>query len=145
MQVSEGKSRVVRADGWPTSFYVAAGFVTVIAASFAATVFPPSATADRLLMLAVIIAGFSAIVRDTLAALVTAGLAWAFYLGFLVDRYGELHWHGGIDVLRAAVLLAAALIGSSLGRTLVRRGDDGATQRSGDHPNGADREVKGHG
>jgi hypothetical protein len=143
MQVSGGNGRDPIAPSWPTSFCVAAGYVTVIVACFAATIFPPSAGTERLLMLAVVIAGFSAIVRDTTAAVVTAGLALLFYLGFLVDRYGELRWHGGVDVERAAVLLAAALIGISVGRALVR--GDRATRKSGDHPNGADREVKGHG
>lgn len=102
--------------GWPTPFGIAAGFVTVIAGSLVATVFPEPATTQRLLVLALVIAGFSAIVRDSTAAIVTAGMAWPFYLGFLVDRYGELHWHSSVDLLRLGALRGAAVAGTAVGR-----------------------------
>src|SRR5512144_2976332 len=118
-----GRVRVVAgANGGRTSrldigFGVAAGWVTVVVGCFVASwLYPPGAGADRLLVLAVFIGAFAAVVRDALAALVTAGLAWPFYLGFLVDRYGELRWHGGVDLLRLAVLVVASLIGAALGR-----------------------------
>lgn len=105
-----------RTSRFDIGFGVAAGLATVVVGCFVATwLYPPGADADRLLVLAVVIAGFAAVAGDALAAVVTAGLAWPFYLGFLVDRYGELHWHGPIDLLRLAVLAMASLIGTAVG------------------------------
>lgn len=116
MRVLLGGANAGRTARFDTGFGVAAGFVTVVVGCFVATwLYPPGADADRLLVLAIVITGFAAVVRDALAALVTAGLAWPFYLGFLVDRYGELHWHGRVDLLRLAVLTVASLIGAALG------------------------------
>lgn len=106
----------VRAAPPANEFGVAAGFVTVVVGCLAATcLYAPGADTGRLLVLTVVIAGFAAMIQDALAALVTAGLAWPFYLGFLVDRYGELRWHGSVDLLRLAALVAASLLGTALG------------------------------
>lgn len=110
-------------------FGVAAGLVTVVVGCFVASwLYPPGVDADRLFVLAVFIAGFAAVAGNALAALVTAGLAWPFYLGFLVDRYGELHWHGWVDLVRLAVLAVAALLGTAVGDRV--RKDRAARARS---------------
>jgi len=89
-------------------------------------VFPPHATTSRLIMLALVVGGLAAVVRNGTAAVVTAGLAFPFYLGFLLDREGELHWHGEADVLRLTVLVAASLVGTAVGRSLARGRSGGA-------------------
>jgi hypothetical protein len=95
---------------------VGIGFATVVAACLlVALVLPPHATTSRLVILSVVVAGFSAIVQYLLAALVTAALGWPFYIGFLVEQHGELMWHGPVDVVRLAVLLGAALVGTVVG------------------------------
>ncbi|MGH3391196.1 MAG: hypothetical protein ACRDOO_20190 [Actinomadura sp.] len=73
----------------------------------------PSAATPRLVELSLVTAGFSALLRNPAAALLTAGMTWSVYLGFLVEHAGELRWHGGVDLLRLGALLAAALIGSA--------------------------------
>lgn len=44
-----------------------------------------------------------------LAGLVAGGLAWADLNGFLVDRGGDLRWHGRADAYRLLLLVAVGL------------------------------------
>lgn len=44
------------------------------------------------------------------AALAAPALAWLFLNGFLVNRNGELRWHGAADTARLALLTGAAFI-----------------------------------
>lgn len=107
-----------------TELAVAAGFVTVVFGCLVITLaMPPPATTGRLILLCAVLVGFAAVVGNLTAAVATAGVALPFYLGFLVDRRGELHWHGQVDLVRAAVLLVAAVAGTALGVALpaVRR------------------------
>ena len=50
-----------------------------------------------------------------------AGIAWLFYTGFLVDRHGELAWHGGVDAWRLAALGAGAVGGLLAGQLAAAR------------------------
>jgi hypothetical protein len=107
--------------GFPTEASIVAGAATVVGGCLAITwVFPPHATTSRLIMLALVVAGLAAVIRNGTAAVVTAGLAFPLYLGFLLDREGELHWHGEADALRLTVLVAASLVGTTVGRSLAR-------------------------
>jgi len=94
---------------------IAAGFVVVVAGSFLAALFPPSLPGQRSAALAVVVAAFAAVAGDVLVALATAGMAWLFCNGFLVDRLGELHWHGRDDAVRLAAFGAAGLVGGAAG------------------------------
>jgi K+-sensing histidine kinase KdpD len=54
---------------------------------------------------------FGALFGGRLAVACAAGLAWLVVNGFLVDRFGELSWHGPADVYRAVMLAVAGLLG----------------------------------
>jgi hypothetical protein len=98
----------------PLGFALAAGFATsVVGCLLASLAAPPRETAARLVAVALIVTGFAAAIRNLPAAVLTAGMAWSIYLGFLVGRAGELHWHGGVDALRLGTLIVAALAGSA--------------------------------
>jgi hypothetical protein len=105
----------------PTELGIAAGFATVATACLIITwLLPPPATTARFIVLCAVLVSFGAIVRNLAAALATAGMALPFYLGFLLDRLGELHWHGQVDLARLAALLAAAAAGTVAGRLITR-------------------------
>jgi hypothetical protein len=94
---------------------VGIGFATVVLGCLlVALVLPPHATTGRLVILSLVVAGFAAVVRNLSAALLTGALSWPFYLGFLLDQHGELTWHGPVDLVRLAVLVGAALLGTVL-------------------------------
>lgn len=102
-------------DCAPTRLLIGAGAAGLVVVAFLATAVPPERSGWRLAVLAVGVGAFALVTRDAVAALATACLAWPTLLGFLVDRYGELHWHGSVDLVRAGVLLGAALGGTALG------------------------------
>ncbi|MGN9907667.1 hypothetical protein ACTMTJ_08955 [Phytohabitans sp. LJ34] len=66
----------------------------VVAAMAAATLFPDSDATGRLLAIVLAVGGYAALVADTWAALVTAGLGCLLFDGFLVNRFGDLTWDG---------------------------------------------------
>jgi len=49
------------------------------------------------------------------AAVGVALVAWLFDNGFVIGRHAHLGWHGGADVRRLIILLAAGAVGSMLG------------------------------
>jgi len=53
--------------------------------------------------------------RRTAAAI--ALLTWALADGFVENRYGELSWHGGRDLVLVTALACTALVVSSIHRT----------------------------
>jgi hypothetical protein len=103
-----------RLDTCPFGIALAAGFViTLVGSLLTSLTSAPDEATPRLVEMSFIIAGFSAALRNPGAALLTAGMTWMVYLGFLVEHAGELRWHGGVDLLRLSTLLAGALIGSA--------------------------------
>jgi hypothetical protein len=119
MVYPKGESTEARPGHCPLGFALAVGFATCVCGCLIASLAaPPQQTAARLAVLALIIGGFAAVVRNLPGSLLTAVIAWSMYLGFLVDQAGELRWHGGTDLLRLGVLVAAAVAGS--GRWPVR-------------------------
>jgi hypothetical protein len=94
---------------------VAAGFVVVVVGSFLAALFPPSLPGQRTAVLVVIVAAFTTVAGNVPVGLATAGMAWLFCNGFLVDRLGELRWHGRDDAVRLAAFAAAGLVGGTAG------------------------------
>jgi hypothetical protein len=59
------------------------------------------------------------------------GIAWFYYSGFLVNRHGELLWHGTVDGWRLATIAVGGFCGSLLSRVLrfavSTYGSDGRT------------------
>src|SRR5262245_10787717 len=98
----------------PFGIALAAGFMTAVTGCLLASLMSaPDEPTPRLVELSMITAGSSAVLRNPAAALLTAGITWLVYLGFLVEHAGELRWHGGVDLLRLGALITAALIGSA--------------------------------
>jgi hypothetical protein len=110
----EGKPAGRRPGACPLGFALAAGFTTsMVACLLASLAAPPHHATARLVVLALVIAGFAASVRSLPGAVLSAGMAWSMYLGFLVDQTGELRWHGVVDLVRLGVLVVVALAGSA--------------------------------
>ncbi|GAB3144525.1 hypothetical protein GCM10027290_23060 [Micromonospora sonneratiae] len=96
----------------PIGISLAGGCTTiVVAAIVAATVFPADAVPGRLLVVAVAVGGYAAVVPDVRATIGVAGFAILLFTGFLANRYGELTMRDG-DVWWYALLIGfAAFLG----------------------------------
>lgn len=100
-----------------TPFGIAVGIgaaVMIAAAACAALVFPPSDVWARLVVVSIVAGGFAATVADVWAGLVTAGLGFLLFTGFLVNSFGELTWDGTTSVWQVLVFAAAAGVGVGL-------------------------------
>jgi hypothetical protein len=130
--------RRVRPDLPPVGLRLAAGVTAVVVAAVVASVVPGTFGVIRVALVIVAVAGFATAVDDWRAAASTAAIAFLVVNGFLVDRYGQLAWHGSADVLRVLALLGAAVLGTSVGRgcrvgharrsTDVKRGMEGGAR-----------------
>lgn len=100
---------------YPTGLSIGIGSGTVVASTMLAAALPATESGWRFGVVAVTVGGFAALVPDRLAVAWTGALAWLLVNGFLVDRFGELVWHGRADVARAVLLVAAAAIGLAAG------------------------------
>jgi hypothetical protein len=100
-----------------TPFGVAVGIgaaAMIAAAEVAAVLFPPSDGWARLAVVSIAAGGYAVIAADARASVVTAGLGYLLFTGFLMNRYGELTW-GGTTSLRQLIVFAAAIgIGAGL-------------------------------
>lgn len=105
----------------PTGILVGVGFGTAIVGCFVASAFPRHMADARVWTLAAFVAAFSWLAGDLVAAVVTAGLAWLLAEGFLIDRYGQVRWHGVVEVRYLGPLVGAALFGVLLGLLTARR------------------------
>ena len=101
-----------RDDATPAGINVAIDVVAIVAVAFVAAAFPPVDGGWRWAILAAGVGGCAALTIDSPAVVaVVVGLAWLVGNGFLVDRAGELSWHGWADFYRLLVLLAAGAAG----------------------------------
>ncbi len=73
---------------------------TMITAAF----FPGADPTARLVAVCAVVGGHAATVADAPASLVTAGLGYLLFTGFLVNRYGDLTWDGTTSAWLLAVL-----------------------------------------
>ena len=113
-----GSAAPVDEDRCPSGIAVAVGAVALVAAAmFAAAV--TDRPAPRLGVLVLAVAVFAAVFGDGRAALAVAGLAWPIGNGFLVNRFGELRWHAGVDGWFVVGLLAAVAVGMTVAQ--IRR------------------------
>jgi MFS family permease len=102
----------------PVGINVAAGAVLVIAVAFVAAGIPPSHPVWRSAALLVAVAGFAAATVDKVAAASTAGIGLAVFYGFLVNRLGELSWHGTADLWRLMATVVAVALGLVAGEMI---------------------------
>ncbi|GIH20503.1 hypothetical protein Raf01_86750 [Rugosimonospora africana] len=92
---------------------IGAGFVLV--AAVVAAPIPVQDTGWRFAVVAVAV-GWSAVVCvDQVALAPVALLGWLVVNGFLVDRFGELSWHGSSDLYRMMLLVMAGALGLAAG------------------------------
>lgn len=99
------------AAGTPFGISLAGGAVQVVAgACLAAAIFPPTALAGRLVLLALVVGSYAAAVADLRATATVTALAGLLFIGFLDGRFGELAWYGGTGG-HLLVLAFAAVLG----------------------------------
>ncbi len=108
----------------PVGIDVAIGSLVVVVAGAVCAAVPASAPGVRLGLYAAALAGFAALAVALVATALVTAIGFAVFNGFLVNRLGELSWHGAADARRLAVLTVAALGGYGVGALyrLVRRG-----------------------
>lgn len=97
----------------PTGILVGIGALVVVVAGLIAAAAPG---AWRFGIVAAAVVVFAAAAADLVAVSVTVVLAWLVVNGFLVDRFGELWWHGRSDLYRAGMLVVAGALGQVVGR-----------------------------
>jgi MFS family permease len=101
----------VRTQPVPTGIAVGIGAGVAVAAVFVAAVIPSAYPAWRFGVVAAAVGLVAAWSGDQLAVLGVAVIAGLLANGFLVDRLGELSWHGLSDFWRIVVLAAAGTAG----------------------------------
>jgi MFS family permease len=111
-----------RADAAPTGerapvgIALAAGATAVTAAALVAAALPASQPGWRFAPIALTVGGFAAVTMDQRALAGVALIGWLIANGFLVDRLGELSWHGSSDTWRMIILVFAAVLGLAAGQ-----------------------------
>ncbi|MEU5562599.1 hypothetical protein [Micromonospora musae] len=122
MKVDHG-GRGTRDEGTPTGIGVATGAVLVVGATLlAAALFPSGELPGRLAVVALTVGGYAALVPGLRALAGVTVLAVACFVGFLVNRFGELTGVSAQVWAYSAVIGFAALLGTGCrwARTLVR-------------------------
>lgn len=99
----------------PVGINLAAGTGMVIAAALLAAPIPFAHTGWRFAVVALAVGLFAALTLDQLALAAVALLGWLVVNGFLVDRFGELSWHGSADLYRMLLLVVAGAFGLAAG------------------------------
>jgi hypothetical protein len=113
----EASRRVV-----PVEVQVGVGAVVVVAATIVGALVPTAFGGTwRVVPVASAVLVFAMLPTDARAVPSTAALAYLLVIGFLVNRFGELSWHGESDVDRLVLIFGAAGTGL-LARALRRRG-----------------------
>jgi hypothetical protein len=95
----------------PVGIDIAGGAAVIVFAAIGAAAVPAADPWWRLAVMAVAVGGFAALSGDRLASFAVVLLAWLVVNGFLVDRYGQLSWHGSADLARLLVLAGSAFLG----------------------------------
>jgi hypothetical protein len=115
--------RQVESYRTPVGIDLGAGTVMVLVGVVVAAMLPASAGWWRLVPVVVALVVFSALTVYPTAVAFVATVAYLLVLGFLVDRYGVLAWHGVPDIHRLLVIVLSADAGFAfgLGRRWMRR------------------------
>jgi hypothetical protein len=99
----------------PVGINIGIGAVLVVAAAIVAALIPVAHTGWRFAVVAVVVGLFAVLTVDHLALAPVALLGWLVVNGFLVDRFGELTWHGSPDLYRLMLLVMAGALGLAVG------------------------------
>ncbi len=105
--------------GLPAGIQVGLGTLVVLVATIAAATMPVSAGSWRVAPVAIAVLLFALFPVRPVAAAFSALLGYLMVIGFLVNQYGQLSWHGAPDALRLLVIGAATTVGFVAGA--VRR------------------------
>jgi MFS family permease len=97
------------------------GAATVVVAGLLAAAVPVADQPWRFAVMVIAVVVFGALFGGRLAVACAAGLAWLVVNGFLVDRFGELSWHGTADIYRALMLISAGVLGLLIAAMRRRR------------------------
>jgi hypothetical protein len=100
---------------YPTGLLIGIGAVAAVVSTMVASTIPPTAAGWRLGAVVVTVGAFAALFPDRWAVAWTGGLAWLLVNGFLVDRFGELSWHGRSDAYRSLAFASAGAAGLAIG------------------------------
>ncbi len=119
------------ADRAPTGIAIGVGGAAVVAAALLAALIPPVYAGWRFAVVAGAVGVFAVLARDGWAVAAVAALGWLVVNGFLVNRMGELSWHGSADLLRLMALVFIDGIALSLGEGLYGLRDLRARWRTG--------------
>ncbi|MGY0237158.1 hypothetical protein [Longispora urticae] len=120
----------IRPGGWapvaeetPLGINIALGSALLLVTAFLAAMVPGSEPVVRYAVLVLAVALFAAVTGDAFALGFVVLVGFAIFNGFLVNRLGELSWHGLTDMLRLGALVLAATTGLAAGEAyrLVRR------------------------
>src|SRR5262245_44904021 len=90
---------------------VGAGAAAAVAATFAGAALPSVLRAWRVVPVVIAVLVFAVLATSVSAAASTAVLGQLLVTGFLVNRFGELSWHGAPDVGRMVLVGGAAAAG----------------------------------
>jgi hypothetical protein len=112
------REEAARDDAGRTPFGInlAAGAVALVAAAFVAVLFPEGDA--RLVVVAVAVGWYAAMVADTKASLAVAGIGYLLFNGFLMNRLGELIWDGMTSAWH--LITFAMAVGLGLGQRWIR-------------------------
>jgi hypothetical protein len=101
----------------PFGVLVAGGTLVALAATIvAAAVLPPAATDARVAVVALAVGVVAARTANVAASLATGSVAFLLATGFLLNRYGELSWHGEQTVVQLSLVAGAVAVGLGLRR-----------------------------
>jgi hypothetical protein len=107
--------RRVDAEVTPAGIETAVGAAGVLAATIMAACVPARVGDSRLVLLAVALLVIGVWVRHAWVLALVAVLAALLADGFLVNRLGQLSWHGTADAYRLSVVTGSAGLGLLLG------------------------------
>jgi hypothetical protein len=111
--------RVASTEPTPTGIHIGLGVPAVVAAVMVAALMPASAGGWRLVPVAAALVVIGACTVDPLAVAAITALAFLLVVGFLLNRYGTLTWHGMSDIYRFVAVSGASGAGLTIGA--VRR------------------------
>jgi hypothetical protein len=95
---------------FPSGLQVGFGALAVLSATMIGAMFPPSVW-WRAVPVAIAVFAFAMLSARPGAVAFTAVLAYLLVIGFLVNRFGQLSWHGAADGGRLLLIGAAAGFG----------------------------------
>jgi hypothetical protein len=103
-------------DRCPTGLTLAGGALVVVGVAALAALLAQT-PGPRLGLLTAAVLVITAVTGDARAAIGVSVMAWAVGNGFLVNRLGELSWHGRLDTWFVIGLLSAVSIGMIIADT----------------------------